>query len=126
VSRLRESGLRLGPIVIVRQGRVAIEDEVGEVLRAAVSVILIGERPGLSAADSLGAYLVFNPRVGNTDSTRNCVSNIRPDGLALAAAAETIWHLVTESLRRKLSGIGLKDERVGAAPTLAYESQAPQ
>ena len=109
VPRLREAGLRIGPITIVRHARVAVQDEIGERLHAAAAAILIGERPGLSAADSLGAYLVHGPRPGRTDAQRNCVSNIRPEGLPLEAAAQTIAHLLRESLRRKLSGIELKD-----------------
>lgn len=109
--RLQEGGWRVAPVSVVRFGRVAIEDPIGESFGAELALMLLGERPGLGSPDSLGAYLVYAPRPGNTDASRNCVSNIRPAGLAWAAAADTIQHLLTESRRRKLSGVALKDER---------------
>ena len=101
---------KLAPIVVVEQGRVAIGDDVGECLGAAMSVVLIGERPGLSSADSLGVYLSWNPHPGLTDAERNCISNIRAEGLSYAAAAAKLVFLMTESRRRKLSGVHLKDD----------------
>jgi ethanolamine ammonia-lyase small subunit len=99
----------LSPVVLARQARVALADEVGELLQAAAVLILLGERPGLSAPDSLGAYLTFAPRVGRSDAERNCVSNIRPEGLPPQQAGPRIAWLLQEALRRKLSGVGLKD-----------------
>lgn len=118
VPLLRGSGLSLGPIVLVRQARVAIEDEVGRLLRARAALMLLGERPGLGTPDSLGAYLVFDPKPGNTDADRNCVSNIRPAGLPPAEAARALHYLLTQALGRRLSGVHLKDDRplLAAAP----------
>jgi ethanolamine ammonia-lyase small subunit len=121
VRRLQDGGLTVAPIPLVRYGRVALQDELGEVAGAKVVVSLIGERPGLGTPDSLGAYLVYGPRMGNTDANRNCVSNIRPQGLAYDAAVETISWLVTESLRRKVSGVELKDDRRLVVPKAARE-----
>jgi ethanolamine ammonia-lyase small subunit len=103
--------LSVAPVVIVENGRVAIGDEVAEALNARVVVILIGERPGLSVPDSLGAYLTYAPKRGMRDSQRNCISNIHHNGgLSYRAAAEKIVWLVEEMLTRRLSGVGLKDD----------------
>lgn len=98
------------PIVIASQGRVALGDEVGQILGARACVILIGERPGLSSPDSLGLYLTFAPRKGRSDAERNCISNVRPEGLSYEMAAfKLAWHL-KEALARHLTGVELKDE----------------
>ncbi len=109
---MQSSGLTVGPIIIATLARVAIEDEIGAALGAKVAVILIGERPGLGTADSLGAYLVFAPKVGQNDSQRNCVSSIRPAGLRPIAAAQTLHYLIVQSLQKQISGVGLKDDRI--------------
>ncbi|SNS72843.1 Ethanolamine ammonia-lyase light chain [Noviherbaspirillum humi] len=98
------------PVVVAEQGRVALGDEVGELLAAQLIAVFIGERPGLSSPDSLGVYLTFQPRIGRRDSERNCVSNIRPEGLAYTDAARTLGFLVTAALRLGLTGVGLADE----------------
>lgn len=107
---LRDLDWRIAPVGIVEQGRVAIGDEIGELLGARMAVVLIGERPGLSSPDSLGAYLTWQPRPGRTDAERNCVSNIRTEGLSYAAAGRKLLFLMTESRRLKLSGVRLKED----------------
>ena len=109
IPKLFAANLTIAPICLVEQGRVAIGDDIGSALKARFSIVLIGERPGLSSADSMGAYLTYAPRPGLTDESRNCVSNIRPHGLKHKPAAEKIFYLVIEAFKRKLSGVGLKD-----------------
>ena len=110
IPLIQNSGLTIGPICLVEQGRVAIVDDIGYGLKAKLSIILVGERPGMSAADSVGAYLTYNPQPGLTDDSRNCISNIRPGGLSFKQAAAKINYLVQEAFRRRLSGVNLKDE----------------
>ena len=100
---------RLAPVVVATQARVALADDVGSALGARMSLLLIGERPGLSAADSLGAYLTWAPQPGRRDAERNCISNIRPEGLDPAAAAQTCAYLIGVALRSCQTGIDLKD-----------------
>jgi ethanolamine ammonia-lyase small subunit len=110
IPLLKQSVLTIAPLVIVEQARVAIADEVGSILQAKLSLILIGERPGLSSPDSMGAYITYQPSPGKTDESRNCISNIRPEGLGYDLAAKKIAKLIKASLQLRLSGIKLKDE----------------
>src|SRR5689334_7900851 len=107
---LRGEGWRIGPLVIVCQGRVAVGDAIATALGAGCVVVLIGERPGLSAPDSMGAYLTWRPRPQTTDADRNCISNIRPEGIGYADAAFKLAHLLRTMRVRVLSGVTLKDD----------------
>ena len=104
---------RTPALVIVEQGRVAIGDEIGERLGAELAVVLIGERPGLTSPDSLGAYVTWSPKPGRSDAERNCVSNIRAEGLAPAAAAELLYVLIEAARTRRLTGVNLKVDAKG-------------
>ncbi len=106
----RLQGWRIGPACLVGRGRVALGDEIGAALNAAMVVVLIGERPGLSAPDSLGAYLTWQPRLGRRDAERNCISNIRPEGLPIVDAAARLLWLMMQARSMRLTGVGLKDE----------------
>lgn len=108
VPELEKLGFTTGPVVLAAHARVAIADPIGEMLGARISIILIGERPGLSAADSLGAYITYGPRTGTPDSRRNCVSNIRDGGLSIPIATDTIVQLVRDISRTAVSGVALK------------------
>jgi ethanolamine ammonia-lyase small subunit len=109
LHRLVTEGWALAPLTVVQQGRVGISDPIGAGLGAKCSLMLIGERPGLSAADSMGAYLTWDPRPGRTDAERNCVSNIRSGGLPLEEAAERLVFLMTAARARGLTGVALKE-----------------
>ncbi|HEY1934393.1 MAG TPA: ethanolamine ammonia-lyase subunit EutC [Acetobacteraceae bacterium] len=104
-------GGAVAPVVIATQARVALGDEIGEAMQADAVAVLIGERPGLSAADSLGVYLTWQPRRGRTDAERNCISNIRPEGLPIDRAAAKLLWLIAAMRRLGLTGVGLKDEQ---------------
>jgi len=103
-------GWSLSPVLLVEQGRVALGDEIGQLLGARMLVMLIGERPGLSSPDSLGIYFTYDPKPGLTDANRNCISNIRPEGLSYDLAVHRLLHLLREARRRQVSGVSLKDE----------------
>ena len=112
----RLAGARLAPVCVVEQGRVAIGDEIGERLGASMVLMLLGERPGLSTADSLGAYITYAPRVGRTDAERNCVSNIRPQGLDYQQAGEQIVSCMMQAAKLKVTGVELDKTRFRELP----------
>jgi ethanolamine ammonia-lyase small subunit len=113
-ARLAAEQWTVAPPVIVLQGRVAVGDEVGELLGAKLVVVLIGERPGLSSPDSMGLYVTWAPSVGLTDERRNCISNVRPAGQSCEDAAARLHYLLTQARARGLTGVALKDETDGA------------
>ena len=110
VPALRAEGFTFAPLVVVRQGRVAVGDSIANTFRANCAVVLIGERPGLSAPDSMGAYLTWQPGPDTTDANRNCISNIRPEGIGYADAAFKIAYLIQAMRSRRISGVHLKDD----------------
>ena len=104
-----DTPLTLAPITLVQQGRVAIGDDIGQLLNAQIVIVLIGERPGLSSPDSLGLYMTWAPKTGLTDAYRNCISNIRPAGLPYQEAAKRTIYLIQQANKLKLTGVNLKD-----------------
>jgi ethanolamine ammonia-lyase small subunit len=111
------SGLRVSQICVVEQGRVAIGDEIGQLLSASLVVVLIGERPGLSSPDSLGAYITWQPQPGHTtDAERNCISNIRTEGLSYADAAARLLYYIQQARSKRLTGVTLKDPDAAMLP----------
>lgn len=119
INKIIPAHWSLGDIVIVTQARVAVADEIAEILNARMVAMLIGERPGLSSPDSLGIYLTFNPATTCNDADRNCISNVRPEGLTYEAAAKKLVWLAQEAMRIKASGVVLKDESDQKEITLA-------
>jgi len=110
LPRLSSEQWRLAPLTVVLQGRVAVGDEIGSRLGAKQVVVLIGERPGLTSPDSLGIYLTWDPRPGRTDAERNCISNIRTEGIGYDLAAHKLHFLMREARARRLSGVDLKED----------------
>jgi ethanolamine ammonia-lyase small subunit len=112
----------LAPLAIVEQARVAVGDDVGEALQAKEVLLLVGERPGLSSPDSMGLYLTWNPKRGTEDSLRNCISNVRPEGLSYRLAAHKCFYLLSESQQIQLTGVSLKDR----SSDIVLEESNPQ
>ncbi|SEQ19214.1 Ethanolamine ammonia-lyase light chain [Faunimonas pinastri] len=124
VALPRLKGWSVGPVVIASQARVALGDEIGERMGAGMSIMLIGERPGLSVADSLGIYLTYAPTRGRRDADRNCISNVHASGLSYEQAADKLAWLISEAMARKLSGVRLKDDVDPATVAAAREGAA--
>lgn len=122
VKSLAARGYGVSPACLVAQGRVAVGDPIGTILSATMTVVLVGERPGLSSPNSMGVYFTYGPKPGLTDADRNCISNIHRNGLCLEAALEKLLYLIAEADRRKLSGIHLKDDAPGR-PALLPEGR---
>lgn len=118
---IKKTTISLSPLVLVRWGRVALGDEIASGLGAKMSLVIIGERPGLSSSDSLGLYLTYAPKIGNTDEVRNCISNVRPMGLPLSFAVQKTLYLIQESFRQQRSGVLLKDQMPEAPKEIVLE-----
>jgi ethanolamine ammonia-lyase small subunit len=131
-AHARLQGWRLAPTVLARQARVALGDEIGAALGARLTVLLVGERPGLTVQDSLGIYLTFAPCIGRNDAQRNCLSNIHPHGQSYEAAADKLAWLMQQALRLSLTGVALKEDAplalagVVPDPALAADGETPQ
>ena len=111
----------IAPVAVVEQGRVAVGDDIGELLDSQIVVVLIGERPGLSSPDSLGLYLTWAPQPGRHDAERNCISNVRPEGLSYRDAAARLLYLLEQARSRRLTGVGLKDESGSSGESIAAQ-----
>lgn len=111
----------IAPVAVVEQGRVAVGDDIGELLDSQLVVVLIGERPGLSSPDSLGLYLTWAPQPGRHDAERNCISNVRPEGLGYRDAAARLVYLLEQARSRQLTGVGLKDESGSSGEAIAAQ-----
>lgn len=116
VPEFRRNQYTMAPVCLVKEGRVAVADTIGYMLKADLVIILIGERPGLKSANSMGIYMTYSPEPGTTDERRNCISNIRPEGMPYNAAVSKLLYLAGESLRKKISGVNLKDEQTELLP----------
>lgn len=116
VSRVQQAGYSLAPLLVVEQGRVAITDAIGGILRPRLAILFIGERPGLSSFDSMGAYITYAPEPGLTDERRNCISNIREQGLSAEMAVDKLMYLIQSAFRLQLTGVALKDNN-GLGPS---------